>query len=159
MEQIKLEERIEQTRKELEQLHKLAKTLDRLNIDEGVRNMATSGFIFELQEETARAHQLEEDTQKELNALHKEYAIARELVESIQQYCIKNNYYTCGTNAEYSKMFDDIMDGTSTLEDTALDIYFHSDYTKRQIDRLQIFKDISKIRKDITSIYNNKEEE
>ena len=53
----------------------------------------------------------------------------------LRSYCIKHDYFTCGTNEEYEAMFDLIREGrghgmtTETLYQVAKAIYDHSDWT------------------------------
>ena len=54
--------------------------------------------------------------------------------ESLRALCIKNNYYTMGTNEEYSKMLAVTYKENITNKDiynTAIDIINHSDLTDR----------------------------
>lgn len=60
--------------------------------------------------------------------------------DKLRSLCIKNNWYTCGTNEEYSRLFDRLTDccgypenlTTEKLAEIAIDIWEHSritDYT------------------------------
>lgn len=52
----------------------------------------------------------------------------------LRSYCIKHDYFTCGTNEEYEAMFDLIREGrghnltTETLYQVAKAIYDHSEW-------------------------------
>ena len=54
---------------------------------------------------------------------------------SLRSLCIQQNWYTCGNNAEYAKLFDRLHDAdgvcvnltTEKLAEIAQDIYDHSD--------------------------------
>lgn len=48
------------------------------------------------------------------------------IAEEIRKACIQNNWYTCGTCAEYDAMFEMVYGGTAIM-DIANDIWAHSD--------------------------------
>lgn len=48
--------------------------------------------------------------------------------EDIRQFCIKNNLYTFGTNAEYERLLNAVDKYFLTVKDIAIDIYNHSRY-------------------------------
>lgn len=49
----------------------------------------------------------------------------------VRSLCIRNQYYTCGTNAEYTAMFEAVEAGCSILT-IATDILEHSNISKLQ---------------------------
>ena len=82
----------------------------------------------------------------------------------IRQLCIKNNWYTRGTNAEYDNMFRHAEDGSWNAEQIANDIYEHSsletnyDEVLRQIKTLHLYdstKDAEGYRINFRNVYEN----
>ena len=68
------------------------------------------------------------------------------MIEKLCWLCVKRNYFTCGTNEQYQKMFDMARDG-ATAHDIALVIWVCSDD-----------KDLSFIEAEVEDILNKKGE-
>lgn len=55
--------------------------------------------------------------------------------ETLYHICVKNNYYTCGTNAEYNNLFiiaknNKCINKNDYIYNIATDIFYHSDGIK-----------------------------
>ncbi len=56
------------------------------------------------------------------------------LITSLRNFCIKENYFTCGTNEQYDKLFNLALE-TPAPRDLAIMIYICSDHdTIEEID-------------------------
>ena len=67
--------------------------------------------------------------------------------ENIRKLCIRNRYFTCGTNDQYSKMFDMTETDQFTARDVAIAIWECSDS----------MADFSKILQEVKAIYTEAE--
>ena len=87
------------------------------------------------------------------------YAITKEmryyLIDQIRRACIKNEWYTCGTNEEYEAMFDMATDpvdeGRKMIEPVAMDIWKHSD---NDVELSTVYWAIGKIYKEAWDAFN-----
>lgn len=81
------------------------------------------------------------------------------LIDEIRRYCIKHEYYTCGSNEHYERMFETATTPRDTLEETvfetAMDIYYHSEV---DTDKEQVIADLTEIYIKIIKEYTDEEE-
>lgn len=67
-------------------------------------------------------------------------------VDDLYRVCVKNNYYTCGTNSEYNNLFilaknNKCINKSDYIYNLAVDIFYHSD----NISLASILKELKKL--------------
>ena len=76
-----------------------------------------------------------------------------EIVGEIRNACIRNQFYTRGTNEEYDRMFQMAKRAATwqEVDEVIRDIYLHSDTDEKEFEYSEVFKAISKVYNDVWS--------